>query len=148
MTAVDDTVPEPAVPDGTGPAVTLPGPASRTPTARYRGMRRRSRPVLGPLLMITAAAELAATVRLALPGWPAGNAVLAGVLQLVIAAGLAGCGLATWLFPVHRSVFSTAAVLLGIAALIPAGRTAFAAGTVLAAAGGALGFAWVPGRPR
>jgi hypothetical protein len=98
--------------------------------------------------MILAGAELLITM-----WW--GHAVrlstgtgLVGPLAVALASGLIACGLATWFHPVQRSVYSTVAILLAIAALTTADVGGFLAGTLIGAAGGSLGFAWVPtGQP-
>ncbi len=157
MTALDDTAPVAAFPAGPAVVSAIPVPAagaidtadlSRPPRAARAAFRqwRLGRPFSGVLLMIAAGIELLVALWLGHPGWPVSGAPLAGPLQLAIAAGLIGCGLLTWLHPVLRSVFSTLAILLAIAALMTADLGGFVGGTLLGGAGGALAFAWVPAR--
>jgi hypothetical protein len=104
---------------------------------------RQSRPFLGGLVIVAGGAEIAA-VRLTLPIHSSPIIVPPGLL---IAAGIVACGLLLLFYPVQRSVCATAAVLLAISALTTAHLGGYLAGTALAAAGGAVAFAWVPRRP-
>jgi hypothetical protein len=103
---------------------------------------RRSRPFWGALITLAAGAEIAA-VRLSLPVHSPRTIVPAGVL---IAGGIVVCGLLLLFDPVQRSVFATAIVLLAILALATSHLGGYLAGTLLAGAGGATAFAWVPAR--
>jgi Family of unknown function (DUF6114) len=104
---------------------------------------RRSRPFLGGLVIVAGGAEIVA-VRLTMPIHSSPIIVPVGLL---IAAGIIACGLLLLFYPVQRSVYATAAVLLAISALTTAHLGGYLAGTALAAAGGAVAFAWVPRRP-
>ena len=109
----------------------------------WRGWRR-SRPFWGALGSVAGGGEIA-VVRLTLAGgWPDFLVPLA----LLIAAGLIVCGLLLLFDPVHRSLYSTAAVLLAVLALSTAHVGGYLIGSILGAAGGALAFAWVPAAPR
>ena len=133
---------------------------SRRPTSplgRIRGARRTwrgwrlSRPFWGGLLVIAAGAEvLAVRISLLSPD-PSARITLvpAGIL---IATALVLCGLLLWFHPVQRSLYSTAAILLAIVALMTAHLGGYLIGTLLGAVGGSVGYAWVPSeqgaRPR
>jgi hypothetical protein len=86
-----------------------------------------------------------AAVRLTLAS---GKADFLVPLALLIAAGLIVCGLLLLFDPVHRSLYSTAAVLLAVVGLSTAHVGGYLIGSILGAAGGALAFAWVPAAPR
>jgi hypothetical protein len=105
-----------------------------------------SRPFWGALITIVAGTELMAVLwpRHGLGFWPASG--LAGLGQLLLADALIACGLLTWFHPVWRSAYSTATVLLAISTLMTSSVGGYLAGAILGAAGGALSFAWVPGR--
>jgi Family of unknown function (DUF6114) len=105
---------------------------------------RLTRPFWGALITLAGAAEIAA-VRLSLPVHSPWTIVPAGVL---IAAGIAACGLLLLFGPVQRSVYATVIVLLAILALTTSHLGGYLAGTLLAGAGGATAFAWVPTRAR
>jgi Family of unknown function (DUF6114) len=121
--------------------------AARLGSDAWRGWRdwRRSRPFAGALLMILAGAELLAVMWSAHPVRLSAGAALGGPIQAILAAGLISCGLLTWIQPVRRTVYSTAAVLLAICALLTPDMGGFLVATLLGAVGGSLGFAWVPG---
>jgi hypothetical protein len=114
---------------------TLPAAARRS----WRGWRR-SRPFWGALCTVAGGAEIAA-VRLTLAVGRPDTIVPIGVL---IAAGLVVCGLLLVFDPVQRSLYSTAAILLAIAALATSHLGGYLIGSALGAAGGAIAFAWVP----
>jgi hypothetical protein len=63
-----------------------------------------------------------------------------------IAIALVLCGLLLWFHPVQRSLYSTAAILLAIVALMTAHLGGYLIGTLLGAVGGSVAFAWVPGQ--
>jgi hypothetical protein len=122
------------------------GAAGRVRGARraWRGWRL-SRPFWGALVVIASGAEILA-VRFSLlsPGQPArATFVAVGVL---IAIALVLCGLLLWFHPVQRSLYSTAAILLAIAALMTAHLGGYLLGTLLGAVGGSVAYAWVPGQ--
>jgi hypothetical protein len=85
--------------------------------------------------------------------WPdppirlADGAALGGQVQQLLATGLVLCGVLTWVHPVRRTGFSIAAVLLALCALLTSDIGGFLGGTLLAAVGASLAFAWVPPDP-
>jgi Family of unknown function (DUF6114) len=103
---------------------------------------RRSRPFWGALITMVGAAEIV-TVRLSLPVHSPRTVIPAGVL---IAAAIAACSLLLLFDPVQRSIYATLIILLAILALTTSHLGGYLVGTVLACAGGATAFAWVPGR--
>jgi hypothetical protein len=117
-------------------------PARRARQA-WRGWRL-SRPFWGALLVIAAGAEvLAVSLSLLSPDPPA-KVTLAPV-GILIAIALVLCALLLWFHPVQRSLYSTAAILLAIGALMTAHLGGYLMGTLLGAIGGSVAFAWVPG---
>lgn len=103
---------------------------------------RRSRPFWGALITMVGGAEIVA-VRLSLPVHHPRTVIPAGVL---IAGAIIACGLLLLFDPVQRSVYATAAILLAISALMTSHLGGYLLGTLLGGAGGAIAFAWVPGR--
>ena len=96
--------------------------------------------------MILAGTELLVVLWWVEPIRLSAGAALGGPIQLLLAAGLVLCGLLTWLQPVRRSGYSTAAILLAICALLTPDMGGFLGATLLGAVGGSLSFAWVPTR--
>jgi hypothetical protein len=105
---------------------------------------RRSRPFWGALITMAGAAEIIA-VRLSLPMHNPRTFIPAGVL---IAIAIIACGLLLLFDPAKRSGYATAIVALAILALATSHLGGYLAGTLLAGAGGATAFAWVPRRTR
>jgi hypothetical protein len=105
---------------------------------------RRTRPFWGALIGMAGAAEIVA-VRLSLPVHNPRTFIPAGVL---IAAAIIACGLLLLFDPAKRSAYATAIVLLAIMALATSHLGGYLVGTLLAGAGGATAFAWVPSRTR
>jgi Family of unknown function (DUF6114) len=103
---------------------------------------RRSRPFWGALITLAGAAEIV-TVRLSLPVHSPRTIIPAGVL---IGTAIVACCLLLLFDPVQRSVYATLIILLAILALTTSHLGGYLAGTVLACAGGATAFAWVPAR--
>ena len=122
------------------------GVSGRARSARraWRGWRL-SRPFWGALVVIASGAEVLA-VRLSLlsPDQPARATSVA--FGAAIAVALVLCGLLLWFHPVQRSLYSTAAILLAIVALMTAHLGGYLFGTLLGAVGGSVAFAWVPGQ--
>ena len=119
--------------------------AGRVSLARqaWRGWRL-SRPFWGALLVIAAGAEVLAVRLVALSLHPDSFSTVVPI-GIVIATALVLCGLLLWFHPVQRSLYSTAAILLAIVALMTAHLGGYLIGTLLGAAGGSLAYAWVPG---
>jgi hypothetical protein len=103
---------------------------------------RLSRPFWGAAVAVASSAELALTGGIV--GWlsSAGHATPV----LLLAVGLVLCALLLCFHPVWRSAYSTAVVLLAVTALMTDHVGGYLAGSLLAAVGGAIAFAWVPAR--
>jgi hypothetical protein len=121
------------------------GALGRVSRARrvWRGWRL-SRPFWGALLVIAAGAEVLSVRLVALSLHPAAFDTVVPV-GIVIALALVLCGLLLWFHPVQRSLYSTAAILLAIVALMTAHLGGYLIGTLLGAVGGSVAYAWVPG---
>lgn len=111
-------------------------------TRVWRGWQR-SRPFIGALIAIAGGTELMA-VTLSVPGHSTRIIVPVGAL---IAGGILACALLLLFDPAQRSAYATVAILLAAIALTTSHLGGYLAGTVLAAAGGAVAFAWVPQVP-
>ena len=105
---------------------------------------RRSRPFWGALITMAGAAEIVA-VRMSMPLHNPRTLIPAGVL---LAAAIIACGLLLLFDPAKRSAYAAAIVVLAIGTLATSHLGGYLVGTLLAGAGGATAFAWVPSRPR
>lgn len=125
LTSVPGSAGAPSVPPGYGRA----------------GWRRwlRARPFWAALMVIAAGGEILA-VHLAQTGGSSNRMPVA----VVLAGGLIACGLLLVCHPVNGSLYSTAAILVAISALMTAHVGGYLIGTLLGGAGGSLAFAWVP----
>jgi hypothetical protein len=115
--------------------------------ARWRAWRR-SRPFWGGLLLVLSGLELLAL--------PLTGVLVHGQIKLVIYIGIGGvfgiliggllivCGIALWVNPAHRTFYSIAGLLLGLASFPASNLGGFFLGMLLAIIGGSLGFAWTP----
>ena len=108
----------------------------------WRGWQR-SRPFSGALIAIAGGTEIM-LVSLSDHGHSTRVIVPVGTL---IAGGILACALLLLFDPAQRSVYATAAILLGASALTTSHLGGYLGGTVLAASGGAMAFAWVPRVP-
>jgi hypothetical protein len=108
----------------------------------WRGWQR-SRPFSGALLAIAGGTEIM-LVSLSDHGHSTRVIVPVGML---IAGGILACALLLLFDPAQRSVYATAAILLAASALTTSHLGGYLGGTVLAASGGAVAFAWVPRVP-
>jgi hypothetical protein len=108
----------------------------------WRGWRR-SRPFRGALIAIAGGTEIM-LVSLSPPVRGTRIIVPVGVL---IAGGILACALLLLFDPAQRSVFATAAVLLGVSAMTTSHLGGYLVGTILSVGGGAAAFAWVPRVP-
>lgn len=108
----------------------------------WRGWQR-SRPFSGALLAIAGGTEI---MLVSLSEHGHGTRVIVPV-GMLIAGGILACALLLLFDPAQRSVYATAAILLAASALTTSHLGGYLGGTVLAAAGGAVAFAWVPGVP-
>lgn len=112
---------------------------------------RHTRPFWAGLLLMLAGAELLAI--------PLSGVLYKGAIKLVIYIGIGGvfgvligvlmitAGIVLWANPAHRVFYSIAGVVLGLISFPASNLGGFFIGMLLAMIGGALGFAWTPGRP-
>lgn len=136
---------------GAGRAVA--GPAARHRRTRMRQWRawRRSRPFWGGLLMVLSGLELFAL--------PLSGVLVHGAIKLVIYIGIGGvfgaligvllivAGVATWFNAMHKTFYSIAGVVLGLASFPASNLGGLFIGMLLAIIGGAVAFAWTPVDP-
>ncbi len=148
----------------TGP-LAVPGLAGAGPAPRHRRARmaqwrawmeqlrawRRSRPFWGGLLMVLSGLELFAL--------PLSSVLVHGAVKLVIYIGIGGvfgaligvllivAGLATWFNAMHKTFYSIAGVVLGLASFPASNLGGLFIGMLLAIIGGAVAFAWTPVEP-
>jgi CDP-diglyceride synthetase len=145
-TAQDDSSAALAAPG----AISSPGSrasgAAKLAADAWHGWRQwqLSRPFGGAILMILAGIELLMVLWWAGPARVPAGAAFGTPVQLLLASGLIFCGLLTLLQPVHRILYSAAAILLAICAVLTPDIGGYVAGALLGAAGGALSFSWVP----
>jgi hypothetical protein len=149
---------------GTSP-LAVPGLGAAGPAPRHRRDRmiqwrarmtqwrawRRSRPFWGGLLMVLSGLELFAL--------PLSGVLLHGAIKLVIYIGIGGvfgvligallivAGLVTWFNPEHKTFYSIAGVVLGLASFPASNLGGLFIGMLLAIFGGAVAFAWTPVEP-
>jgi len=148
MTADDaGTVPE----AGSGPTLAVPAPNQRPVRRRRFRAWRRSRPFWGGLLLLLAGIEL---ILIPLSGVLFHGAIklviyigIGGVFGVVIGALLIVAGLVTWFNPAHRTFYSIAGIVLGLASFPASNLGGFLLGMLLALIGGSLAFAWTPLQP-
>jgi hypothetical protein len=112
---------------------------------------RRSRPFWGGLLMVLSGLELFAL--------PLSGVLVHGAIKLVIYIGIGGvfgvligvllivAGLVTWFNPVHKTFYSIAGIVLGLASFPASNLGGLFVGMLLAIIGGAVAFAWTPVEP-
>jgi hypothetical protein len=112
---------------------------------------RRSRPFWGGLLLVLSGLELFAL--------PLSGVLVHGAIKLVIYIGIGGvfgvligallivAGLVTWFNPVHKTFYSMAGIVLGIASFPASNLGGMFIGMMLAIIGGAIAFAWTPAEP-
>jgi hypothetical protein len=112
---------------------------------------RHTRPFWAGLLLMLAGAELLAI--------PLSGVLYKGAIKLVIYIGIGGvfgvligvlmitAGIVLWANPTHRVFYSIAGVVLGLISFPASNLGGFFIGMLLAMIGGALGFAWTPGKP-
>jgi hypothetical protein len=112
---------------------------------------RRTRPFWAGLLLMLAGAELLAI--------PLSGVLYKGAIKLVIYIGIGGvfgvligvlmitAGIVLWANPAHRVFYSITGVVLGLISFPASNLGGFFIGMLLAMIGGALGFAWTPGKP-
>jgi hypothetical protein len=112
---------------------------------------RQTRPFWAGLLLMLAGAELLAI--------PLSGVLYKGAIKLVIYIGIGGvfgvligilmitAGIVLWANPAHRVFYSIAGVILGLISFPASNLGGFFIGMLLAMIGGALGFAWTPGKP-
>ncbi len=136
---------------GAGRPVT--GPAARHRRTRMRQWRawRRSRPFWGGLLRVLAGLELFAL--------PLSGVLVHGAIKLVIYIGIGGvfgaligallivAGLGIWFNAMHKTFYSIAGVVLGLASFPASNLGGLFIGMLLAIGGGAIAFAWTPVEP-
>jgi hypothetical protein len=127
-----------------------PGPTARHRRTRARQWRawRHSRPFWGGLLMVLSGLELFAL--------PLSGVLVHGAIKLVIYIGIGGvfgvligvllivAGLATWFDAMHKTFYSIAGVVLGLASFPASNLGGLFIGMLLAITGGAVAFAWTP----
>jgi hypothetical protein len=101
---------------------------------------RLSRPFWGAAVAVAGSTELALTGGMA--DWFSSGGP--SVPELLLAVGLVLCALMLCFHPVWRSAYATVAVLLAVIALMTDHVGGYLAGSLLAAVGGAIAFAWVP----
>ncbi|MFH8788034.1 DUF6114 domain-containing protein [Streptomyces roseoverticillatus] len=107
---------------------------------------RRTRPFWAGALLVLAGAEIAAV-----PLAPVSVLVglgLGGIAALGIGAALVAAGLFLWFLPHTRHYVGMHAVILSVLSFAVTNLGGFFAGMLLGIAGGAMGFAWTPERPR
>jgi hypothetical protein len=112
---------------------------------------RRSRPFWGGLLLVLSGLELFAL--------PLSGVLVHGAIRLVIYIGIGGvfgvligvllivAGLVTWFNPVHKTFYSIAGIVLGLASFPASNLGGLFVGMLLAIIGGAIAFAWTPAEP-
>jgi hypothetical protein len=72
---------------------------------------------------------------------------IGGVFGVLIGALLIVAGLVTWFNPVHKTFYSMAGIVLGIASFPASNLGGMFIGMMLAIIGGAIAFAWTPAEP-
>jgi hypothetical protein len=145
MTADDaGTVPE----AGSDPTPTVPAPHHRPSRAKRFRAWRRARPFWGGLLLILSGVELIAI--------PLSGVLIKGAIKLVIYIGIGGvagvvigamlivAGLVTWFNPTHKTFYSIAGIVLGLASFPATNLGGLVIGMLLAILGGSIAFAWTP----
>jgi hypothetical protein len=133
---------------GAGWAVARPAAGHRrTRTSQWQAWRR-SRPFWGGLLLVLSGLELFAL--------PLSGVLVHGAIKLVIYIGIGGvfgaligvllivAGLATWFNATHKTFYSIAGVVLGLASFPASNLGGLFIGMLLAIIGGAVAFAWTP----
>lgn len=112
---------------------------------------RRSRPFWGGLFMVLAGLELFAL--------PLSGVLVHGAIKLVIYIGIGGvfgaligallvvAGLGIWFNAMHKTFYSIAGVVLGLASFPASNLGGLFIGMLLAIGGGAIAFAWTPVEP-
>jgi Family of unknown function (DUF6114) len=136
---------------GAGWPVAGPVPRHRRTRSRQWRTWRRSRPFWGGLLMVLSGLELFAL--------PLSGVLVHGAIKLVIYIGIGGVfgvligvllivsGLATWFNATHKTFYSIAGVVLGLASFPASNLGGLFIGMLLAIIGGAIAFAWTPAEP-
>jgi hypothetical protein len=158
MTADDAGIP-PETSPGSAWAAAGPRPGPRHAPARLNARARlhqfqawrRGRPFWSGLLLVLAGLELFAI--------PLSGVLLRGAVKLVIYIGIGGVfgvligalllvsGLMVWLNPVHKTFYSIAGIVLGLASFPASNLGGLFIGMLLAIGGGAAAFAWTPVEP-
>ena len=136
---------------GSGPAVAGPAPRHRRARMKQWQAWRRSRPFWGGLLLVLSGLELF--------GLPLSGVLVHGAIRLVIYIGIGGvfgvligvllivAGLATWFNSMHKTFYSIAGIVLGLASFPASNLGGLFVGMLLAIIGGAIAFAWTPAEP-
>lgn len=130
----------------TGAAAPYEQPYAAAPAER-RGFRawRRSRPFWGGLFAVIGGVEL---VLIPLAPMPVViHQGIAGIGSYLIGVLLAVLGVLLWFQPAQRTFYGVVAVLLSLASFVTSNFGGFVIGMLFGLVGGALGFAWAPGRP-
>lgn len=129
-----------------------PGDRTRAGTPRQRFRRwRRSRPFWGGLLVLLAGVEillipLTNVVMLAAAGLMMSMGI-GGISGFLIGIVLTTCGVLLWFDPAHRAFYAIVGLAGGVISFPATNFGGFFLGLLLAITGGALAFAWTPGRP-
>jgi hypothetical protein len=133
---------------GSGPARAVPAPRHRRARMRQWQAWRRSRPFWGGLLLVLSGLELFAL--------PLSGVLVHGAIRLVIYIGIGGvfgvligvmlivAGLAVWFNAMHKTFYSIAGIVLGLASFPASNLGGLFLGMLLAIIGGAIAFAWTP----
>jgi hypothetical protein len=112
---------------------------------------RRSRPFWGGLLLVLSGLELFAL--------PLSGVLVHGAIKLVIYIAIGGvfgvligvllivAGLAVWFNAMHKTFYSIAGIVLGLASFPASNLGGLFLGMLLAIIGGAVAFAWTPVEP-
>ncbi|MGI5336504.1 DUF6114 domain-containing protein [Streptomyces sp. CA-181903] len=120
-----------------------PPPAPRRRTAPRRW--RRTRPFWAGTLLLLAGAELVAVTCAPLP--VVITLGTGGLATLGLGCALVAAGLFLWFLPRARHYIGLHAVLLAVFSFPASNLGGYFVGACLGIAGGAMGFAWAPGRP-
>ncbi|MBZ4320838.1 DUF6114 domain-containing protein [Streptomyces huiliensis] len=118
-----------------------PAPRPRTTPRRWR----RTRPFWAGTLLLLAGAELVAVTCAPLP--VVITLGTGGLATLGLGCALAAAGLFLWFLPRARHYVGLHAVLLAVFSFPASNLGGYFVGACLGIAGGAMGFAWAPGRP-
>lgn len=106
----------------------------------------RTRPFWAGVLLVLGGAEITASPLSPLP--VVVSLGLGGVAAVGIGAALIAAGLFLWFLPHTHHYVGVHAVILSVVSFAATNLGGFLIGMLLGIAGGAMGFAWTPGRPR